>query len=158
MKNLIILGVLFLCLFCGTAFAGNDSSPSNINDKTGPSVGDFQTPDHRIDLEKIRQSGYQGSLDLEGYDVGIDPVTGEPIIHPQQAKSNMDHPDDIYWNNTLSSSILGTNGTVYAMTTYNGLLIIGGRFSVVGDIFANNIASWDGSSWDSLGSGMNSWV
>ena len=37
----------------------------------------------------------------------------------------------------------------------SGNLYIGGEFTVVGDIFANNIAEWNGSSWSALGSGMN---
>jgi hypothetical protein len=34
------------------------------------------------------------------------------------------------------------------------LLIVGG-FSVAGDMVANNIAAWDGNSWQPLGSGIN---
>ena len=36
-----------------------------------------------------------------------------------------------------------------------GNLYIGGDFTVAGDIVANYIAKWDGSSWSALGSGMN---
>lgn len=56
----------------------------------------------------------------------------------------------------------GVNGHVYVMTTWdpdaNGpqleVLVVGGCFSVAGDVTANNIATWDGSAWQPLGSGI----
>ncbi len=49
-------------------------------------------------------------------------------------------------------------GYVYAMTVYDGKLIIGGLFWEAGSIAANKIAAWDGSTWSTLGSGMNGQV
>ena len=43
---------------------------------------------------------------------------------------------------------------VYALVVYDNKLIAGGLFTTAGGVSANYIASWDGSSWDSLGSGM----
>ena len=37
----------------------------------------------------------------------------------------------------------------------SGNLYIGGEFAVVGDVIANYIAKWDGSSWSALGSGIS---
>ncbi|MGB2989770.1 MAG: hypothetical protein WBC98_07395, partial [Candidatus Zixiibacteriota bacterium] len=133
------------------------NAPS-VADRTGKSVGDFLTPERRVDLEKIRKSGYQGRLNWEGYHIQLDPITGEPTIRSQQVTSSKDDPDDVYWDNTVSPSIPGVDGYVYAMTTYNGLLIIGGSFNAAGDVRADNIASWDGSSWSALGSGTNDQV
>jgi hypothetical protein len=50
---------------------------------------------------------------------------------------------------------LGINGTVNALTVYNGNLVAAGSFSVAGTASANNIAQWNGSSWSSMGSGLN---
>ena len=53
-----------------------------------------------------------------------------------------------------NSSNNGVNGTVYALAM-NGTnnLFVGGKFTTVGgSISANNIASWDGNSWNYLGS------
>src|SRR5439155_19335249 len=36
----------------------------------------------------------------------------------------------------------------------SGNLYIGGYFTLVGDVFANYVAKWNGSSWSALGSGM----
>ena len=125
--------------------------------RTSPakSVGDFVTPDGRFDLEAARRSGYQGPLDLEGVNVRLDPTTGEPIIQPSAAKTPTDDPDDVYWDSTLSLSIPGVSGQVYALTVYDNKLIVGGDFEVAGGVCANNIASWNGSYWSALGSGMN---
>ena len=49
----------------------------------------------------------------------------------------------------------GTNGLVYAVTVYDGRLVIGGTFSTVDSISASNIAVWDGATWQTLGSGVN---
>src|SRR5436190_4218744 len=49
----------------------------------------------------------------------------------------------------------GANGTVYA-TVVDGSsnLYIGGNFTIVGDVFANCVAKWNGSGWTALGSGI----
>ncbi len=52
----------------------------------------------------------------------------------------------------------GLNGIVYATAVYDDgtgpALYVGGYFTVAGEVFANNIARWDGTSWSPLGSGM----
>ena len=49
----------------------------------------------------------------------------------------------------------GANGEVFAaVVDGSGNLYIGGRFTLVGDVIANYIAKWNGSSWTALGSGM----
>jgi trimeric autotransporter adhesin len=45
----------------------------------------------------------------------------------------------------------GTNGIIYALRVWNSRLYVGGNYSVAGSITANNIASWDGSTWATLG-------
>jgi len=55
----------------------------------------------------------------------------------------------------------GMDREVYVMTTWDPdgpepqpeLLMVGGEFTVTGDVIANNIAAWDGTSWSALGSG-----
>ncbi|NIO09565.1 MAG: hypothetical protein GTO40_16810, partial [Deltaproteobacteria bacterium] len=50
------------------------------------------------------------------------------------------------------------NYTVRALTVYGSELIAGGDFTTAGEVAAMYIASWDGSSWSALGSGMNDFV
>ena len=43
----------------------------------------------------------------------------------------------------------------YALTEYDGLLVAGGYFTLAGCASAQNIATWDGTSWSPLGEGLN---
>jgi hypothetical protein len=47
------------------------------------------------------------------------------------------------------------NGAVRALAVINGVLYAGGEFRLAGDVEATNIARWDGSSWQPVGSGVN---
>src|SRR5262245_47910887 len=50
----------------------------------------------------------------------------------------------------------GANGQVNAVVVDgSGNLYIGGRFSVIGDVLARNIAKWNGTNWSALGSGLS---
>src|SRR5439155_6092777 len=65
---------------------------------------------------------------------------------------------DANWT-SMNHSIPGANGPVTAVVVDSwGNPYIGGGFTFVGDVFAPNIAKWDGSSWSALGSGLNSTV
>jgi hypothetical protein len=62
-----------------------------------------------------------------------------------------------YW--TSMGGIPGANGDVFAsVVDGSGNLYIGGTFTIVGDVFATNIAKWNGSSWSAVGSGLNAQV
>ena len=113
--------VLFVCLpLAGTVVA---EEPPSIPPPSGRSIGEFLTPDGPFDLEAARRSGYEGPLDIGGFQSAIDPATGEPAFHPAAPASPADDPDDIYWDNSISPSIPGVNGQVYAATVYNGAQI-----------------------------------
>ncbi len=156
MKRIIkSCGVLASCLIiAGLPAIGVTSVSANDVQTAGRSVEEFLNPDGSFDLEAARLSGYQGSLDLDGLDSQFDPVTGEPILWSSAAVMAVDHPDDIYWDNSISPSIAGVSDGAYAATVYNGKLIVGGYFQVVDDVVANYVASWDGNSWSPQGSGM----
>jgi len=62
--------------------------------------------------------------------------------------------DDIYWDNRMSPSFPGVDGYVFAVTEFNGQLVIAGSFTRVGSVPASNIAVWDGSEWLALGTGL----
>ncbi len=49
-------------------------------------------------------------------------------------------------------SAVGVNG-VRALAVYNGELYVGGFFSSAGGVSVNNIARWNGSGWNSVGTG-----
>ena len=150
MGILIFLSLLYIAAVCQ---AGDEPAiSSRFTDKQpgGRDVNNFLTPDGRFDLEAVRASGYQGGLDLEGVNVTFDPVTGEPMVRRSTQYTPTDHPDDVYWDNSISPSIPGVDGTINALTVYDGKLIVGGNFIIAGDIVAYAIAAWDGDNWFSL--------
>ncbi len=63
------------------------------------------------------------------------------------------------WNwsqSTWSALDVGLNAEVHALCTYfTDYLYVGGDFTTAGGNAASKIAQWDGSSWESLGSGVN---
>jgi hypothetical protein len=47
------------------------------------------------------------------------------------------------------------NGDVHALAVLGNSLYAGGQFTLAGEVYATNIAQWNGSSWSALGSGLN---
>jgi len=101
----------------------------------------------------MRASGYQGALDLEGYDVRVDRRSGEPVVRPSGVRGAQEDPDDAYWSEGFD--VPGLPWSVMALTVLDNKLIAGGGFDAAGDVMANHVAAWDGSSWSRLGSGID---
>src|SRR6185503_6603390 len=60
------------------------------------------------------------------------------------------------WNGMNWSPLgIGMNGTVYALSIYNGELIAGGDFTTAGGVGAIRVAKWNGIGWSPLGSGIS---
>ena len=85
------------------------NAPEDTNKASGRNVREFLTPDGRFDLEAARRSGYQGPLDMKGFESAFDTSSGQPVFRPASPASPTDNPDDIYWsplgsgmNNVLS--------------------------------------------------------
>jgi len=91
---------------------------------------------------------------MEGFASTNDPLMGQPLFQRSATHETADDPDDIYWDNSLSPSLPGVDGSVQALTVFDGKLIAGGGFTIAGGVTVNFIAAWDGSSWSALGSGM----
>jgi len=51
-----------------------------------------------------------------------------------------------------------TGGAVTAIAISGSNVYVGGTFNTAGDISASYIAKWDGTTWSTLGSGMNGFV
>ncbi len=70
--------------------------------------------------------------------------------------------DGTNWS-ALGSGISGT-GLLFVNALHGfgdgsgGALYVGGEFTLAGDVAVNRIASWGGTSWSALGSGMDSYV
>ncbi len=64
---------------------------------------------------------------------------------------------DANWIST--GGFAGVNGPVLATAVRgSGSLYIGGSFTIAGEVFATNIAKWNGTSWSALGSGIDGQV
>ncbi len=65
MKALKYFIIIFLLLSSAPVLAA-DSAGDTAEKK---SIEEFVLPDGRIDIEAVRKSGYQGPLDLDGFDI-----------------------------------------------------------------------------------------
>lgn len=65
------------------------------------------------------------------------------------------HQPIVKWDGTTWESLPVGPHNIHSMTSYNGELVIGGYFIEVGEVAANSIAAWNGSSWHPLGEGLN---
>jgi len=114
-----------------------------------PPVSSLLTDDGHFDLEQARQSGFEGAVDLAGYGMSIDPQSHAPVFDVQSMAPS---PEDC-WDGGFT--LPGADGRIYCSVLYNGLLVVGGAFNVIGDAVAHGIAGWDGTAWHSFGDGMN---
>lgn len=147
--------IILSILVTGGQTADINNAASIDMQSMGPDIREFVTPDGHIDFEALKASGYKGTIDLRGIDIGINSISGELTLQVSQAQALADHPDDIYWDNSVSPSLAGVGGEVNAAIVYDEKLIIGGGFRAAGDQIVNYIAMWDGNSWSPLASGMD---
>ena len=146
-------------VFTQYLYAQNTNNSPNMPASTsGRNICEFLAPNGRFDLEAARRTCFQGSLNVNGFESGIDAATGQHFFRTAAKASTAGHPDDIYWDNSMSSSLPGVNWYVVALTVYDGKLIAGGYFTTAGGVEANGIAAWDGASWSPLGSLVNNYV
>lgn len=63
------------------------------------------------------------------------------------------------WDGVSLTTIAVTDGFVYALAVgKDGSIYAGGDFTTIGGMDANRVAKWNGSSWSSLGNGLNGTV
>src|SRR6266568_6959681 len=112
-------------------------------------VSDGRDAFHRV---PIVPGGDQGRGGTHPYLVVV--VNDAEAVYPVRIDPTF---SDANWSSM--GGFLGADGAVNAaVVDGSGNLYIGGQFTVVGDVFATNIAKWNGSSWTALGSGVNGGV
>jgi hypothetical protein len=63
--------------------------------------------------------------------------------------------DGTKWANCGTNFVANSANAVWSMAVWNGRLYIGGSFADCGGVIgANGVASWDGATWQGLGSGI----
>jgi trimeric autotransporter adhesin len=98
------------------------------------------------DAGHIQTAGYQGTLDTTGYQ-----LIAEPGTTPRFAKASL--PGQ--WQALGASRGGGCNGFIGAAVEMpNNDVIVGGSFTRCGSVAVNNIARWDGQTWQALGAGI----
>jgi hypothetical protein len=100
-------------------------------------------------------TGVAKSFDARGYRMVLS-ANGAPRFLPSAQSGCSDNWDGGF-------GIAGANQQVTAIAVdASNNVYIGGHFNTVGNIAANGVAKWDGSSWSPLGSGLqngvNNWV
>lgn len=111
--------------------------------------------------ELLREDGslnlstqFRGQLDPTGWQLTLAP-DGSPRFQKTHSSPSLlaAHPDDAYWDERFN--IGGAGGAIYTVAISGCQdVYIGGRFTFIGDIIANNIARWDGRQWFTLGNGV----
>ena len=107
--------------------------------------------------------GMTGSFKLDGWKMALDEA-GQPHFSLPQEQPAIANPDDAFWSHDflLGAETIGfeNDSYIFAMAVYNNLLYVGGDFTAVGSVPAQNIACWDGANlrWAALGSGVDSRV
>lgn len=157
MTTRIVMILVFLAICSQSGFGNMIDDPADLSAIKAESLKQFLTPEGRFDLEAARRSGYEGALDFSGYGMSFDPKTGEPLFSrlDQEGTLEGDQKD----RQTLSRPCQqgkDMDDVVRALTVYPTDLIVGGTFVSAGCIRVGQVASWDGSSWDYLGCGVQS--
>ena len=163
MNNLHILFrfpamVSFLLLFSllnGPEYAFAQSpSPSSPNKP----IKELLNPDGSL----ILSSGFSGSVNLEGYRI-FTGQNGEPrFVSLAQSRTRTtattaSDPDDEYWDDRFSFHPL--NLAVNEICVSGSDVYVGGSFTDAGgNADADYVARWNGTSWNVLGTGLNSYV
>src|SRR5258708_4753594 len=108
-------------------------------------VSDGRDAFHRVPIVPV---GDQGRGGTHPYLVVV--VNDAEAVYPVRIDPTF---SDANW--ISMGGIPSADGSVSAAAVDgSGNVYIGGGFTVVGDVTANNIAKWNGSSWTALGSGM----
>lgn len=88
------------------------------------------------------------------YFVGYEPtVTDSNWVYRHGGTDFLKVGEGVYLTNAVSGGSQTAN--LYALEEYNGKIIACGEFDRVGNKAISGIMQWDGSAWDSLGSGLS---
>jgi trimeric autotransporter adhesin len=122
-------------------------------------LSEILNPDGTVMLKP----GIRGSFDPQGFRIISEPGQ-PPRFVPARAQSRRSGAaskaqvsDEGYWDDRFFGN--GPSSEPIAAVAISGdMVYVGGEFRTIGNIRANYVARWDGSSWSALGSGTNGFV
>lgn len=112
-------------------------------------VESLLNPDGTFPIPK----GLSGELDVQGWDLTLDPKRG-----PVASRGNAAPTAGESWGALPNGGLKGNGAYVKALEVYNGALYVGGSFllSVDNSLTLGNIAKFDGTNWSALpNNGLN---
>ncbi len=141
----ISVSALLVWLFAAAPVQASPSPPLGVH--AAIPVAQLLRADGTLDLAR----GTEGTLNLAGWQVSLDPQRG-PVFVPNSA-------NEVGWT-PLGN---GLTSQVNAAAIQGTNVIVGGEFVQVcgnsvcnsGNLTVNNIAKWNGSAWSGLGNGFN---
>jgi uncharacterized delta-60 repeat protein len=134
-----LLLLMLLALSTGLAVQAKGS----ISAPTPAALGAALNPDGTL------RAGVSGSFDARAFTMGIAP-DGRPVFRPAKAKRTQGTGDE-NWQDGFG--IRGTNGAVQAVVQVGTDTYVAGGFTIIGNVVANRVAKWNGTTWTSLGTG-----
>lgn len=140
-----LLVVLLVSILTWNPTNASNTSTGRIEDTQNLAISHFLDTDGTLALP---QTGLPGGIHTYGYQ-----LISEPSKEPRFIMAPQAGLDDNNWESGYT--LPGTNGNIFALAWDGSNLYVGGWFSSIGDIAANNIARWDGSNWYPLGTGTN---
>ena len=111
-------------------------------DTPQPSLAQALNPDGTL------RPGAAGSFDARRFRM-YTALNGQPVFRPAGSSG----ADDYRWQSGFGLPE-GTNGSISAVVQAGNSIYIGGDFTAVGNIVANHVAQWDGTTWSSVGTGL----
>jgi WD40 repeat protein len=133
------LAVLFVALAVFPAYAQGPPV------RGGTQLDRFVRPDGTVDLD----TAPAGPVDLSGFTV----EAGSQGLRAQRSAPG--GTDGTYVDVGTGPDGTGINGSVRAVAVSpDGTFYVGGFFTLAGDQDATNVARWNGTSWETLGSGV----
>lgn len=156
----LLLAAALLCMSAGTGCGVQIASAAPAVAAQGQ-----PSPVLRADGTLDLSTGFSGSLDVKGMRMVASAGKAPRFVSADQQAEDLNNPDgpmgspesgpeNVYWDDQcvadgiVSAAVADGSGNIY----------VGGSFYHVGGILAYQIARWNGTSWSTLGSGMNNSV
>ena len=143
-----LMGILLIALLVLTAIP---AAPV----QAAPAGGSLPARPLKADGTLDLAAGFNGALDLRGWDVTLDAQRG-PLFRPAENPAYAPAYSTSTWS-ALGTGVSGPSAQVNAIAISGSNVYVGGWFSSAGTCMSGckNIAKWNGSTWSALGTGMD---